>query len=110
MNEGIGRIQFADVQTRRNRARSSATAGPNQYRILRLELHAARRLSLLPACFPWAGRLRVQRLDPALAFFVADGGNHQQISRAGRGDIREPRTLGLVAQQFVVLRARSNRR
>ena len=72
-------------------------------RILRRELDAARRLRLLPACFPWRIDRRVQRLNPALTFFVADGGNHEEISRARRGDIGQTSTLGAVAPKLVLL-------
>ena len=39
----------------------------------------------------------VDRVDPAFALLVADGGHDQQIARAGRGDVRKAHAFGLVA-------------
>ena len=44
----------------------------------------------------------VQRVEPpSLVRPVADGGHHEQVTRARGGDIRQPLTFGLVAGRFL---------
>src|SRR5918996_642775 len=73
MKEEARRIRSADVQTRTNRARSSAAARADQYRIFRFELHTAGRLNLLPPRFLRRIDRSVQRLDPPLPPPIAPG-------------------------------------
>ena len=80
--------------------RSGIGVRTHQHRVLRLERGTSGRSGLLPSHFHLRIDPPIQRLDPPFPLLIAHRRHDQQISRARRGDVRKPHSLGLVTREF----------